>query len=87
MQTKFVLKPLMEFLSSVTGQTLTPDCDLIERGVIDSLTMMDLLTFVETNFGVHLDYADLTPETLGTLDALAMLVTARMPSTNHSQAA
>ena len=87
MQKTIILKEITAFLSSTTGQPLTPDCDLIERGVIDSLTMMDLLTFVETTFGVPLDYDDLTPETLGTIGAIANLVASRIPQVGNSQAA
>lgn len=87
MQKTILLQEITAFLTSTTGQTLTPECDLIERGVIDSLTMMDLLTFVETTFGVPLDYDDLTPETLGTIDAISTLIASRIPQVGNSQAA
>lgn len=87
MQKTIILKEITAFLSSTTGQSLAPDCDLIERGVIDSLTMMDLLTFVETTFDVPLDYDDLTPETLGTIEAITNLIVSRMPQSGDSLAA
>lgn len=87
MQKTIVVKEITQFLSSTVGQALTADCDLLERGVIDSLTMMDLLTFVETTFGIPLDYDDLTPETLGTIDAIANLIVSRMSQAGQSQAA
>lgn len=87
MQKNFVLKEITAFFTSTTGQALTPECDLIERGVIDSLTMMDLLTFVETTFGIPLDFEDLTPESLGSIDAISDLVASRIPQVGNSQAA
>ena len=42
---------LIDFLTTLTGQdTFAADTDLFDAGVTDSLTMMDLLVFVETEF-------------------------------------
>ena len=47
-----IQKHLCDFLTSVTGcQNLTADSDLMNAGVTDSLTMMDLLVF--NQFGIR----------------------------------
>jgi acyl carrier protein len=50
------------------------DEPLIERGVLDSLGIMHLVTFVESEYGVTIDDEDLVPEHFGTIGAVARLV-------------
>lgn len=69
---------IAEFLASTAGRPmLTPDLDLIELGIIDSLTMMDLLVFVEASFGVRLGFDDLTPATFQSIGSIAAVIDAR----------
>jgi acyl carrier protein len=56
-----------------------PDLDLeveplVESGVIDSLGIMKLVTFMEKQLGVKIGDDDLVPERFETLDALCALV-------------
>ncbi len=57
-----IQEQLVEFLNSVTGQTITDSSELIDSGLLDSLTMMDLLVFVESDFEVRLDFQDIRPD-------------------------
>ena len=58
---------LVKFLRTLTGQaSIQGDTDLLESGIVDSLTTMDLLVFIETEVGVRLAVTDLTPETFRT---------------------
>lgn len=57
---------------------LTAETDLIAEGLLDSLLIMDLMTFVEGRFGVRLGPQDVTPETFQSLGALAAVVDARL---------
>ena len=57
---------------------LTADTDLIAEGLLDSLLIMDLMTFVEGRFGVRLGPQDVTPETFQSLSALAAVVDSRL---------
>ena len=82
-----IQKHLCDFLTSVTGcQNLTADSDLMNAGVTDSLTMMDLLVFIESEFRLRLDFADLTPDIFRTPGTIAVLVAARTGSNPHSLA-
>ncbi|MEM7124735.1 MAG: alpha/beta fold hydrolase [Chloroflexota bacterium] len=47
---------------------------LLEFGILDSLAMVSLLTFVETQFGVKVPDEAVVPEHFETLTAMAMLV-------------
>lgn len=74
-----IQQKIVEFLVSATGQdSLHPETELQDSGIIDSLLMMDLLVFIEGQFGVRLEFQDLTPETFKTPATIARLVESRM---------
>ncbi len=52
--------------------------DLVEHGVLDSLLVVSLVTFLEERFDCRLDYEDLTEENLGSVAAMARLVEKRV---------
>jgi acyl carrier protein len=47
---------------------------LLEQGVIDSATMMDLITFLESHFNIRIDDDELTPENFDSVTAIAAFV-------------
>ncbi len=54
--------------------TLTPDYDLIENEVIDSLGLTKLVGLVESRFGVVISDEQLVPENFATIRALSELI-------------
>jgi len=54
---------------------LEPDRRLLEEGIVDSLGLQQLVSFLETEFGVVVDDEHLLPENFETLDAITALVT------------
>ena len=50
---------------------------LLSSGLIDSFHLVDLALFVEDNFGVHIDDAELNASTFDNLDQLVSLIQAR----------
>jgi acyl carrier protein len=52
--------------------------DLIELGLMDSLTLMGLATHLERHFGIQLGSDDLVPTHFQSVDALANLVASRL---------
>ena len=77
-QKSVIQQKLVEFLISITGQTsIIGETELQESGIIDSLTMMDLLVFIENEFNVRLDFSDLTPEVFYSPGTVAQLVETR----------
>ncbi|HET6616753.1 MAG TPA: acyl carrier protein [Gemmatimonadota bacterium] len=58
--------------------SIGPDTELVESGRIDSLTILDLVVFVEERYGVALTAEDLTPLNLSTVTALSTLVASRV---------
>jgi acyl carrier protein len=62
------------------GVQLLDDDPLLARGIIDSMGVMELITFLEEEFGVGVGDADITEENLGSLAAIARYVAAKQPS-------
>jgi acyl carrier protein len=50
--------------AGVDPATIPDDFDLHKTGVIDSLGILELITGLEEQFGVEIDYEDLDPEEL-----------------------
>ena len=59
------------------GRTIQPSEALLSSGLIDSFHLVDLALYVEDNFGVHIDDAELNASTFDTLDQLVALIQAR----------
>ena len=56
-------------------QNSVSDTDsLLEHGVIDSLTMMELIGFLERTYGIQVTNDELIPENFETLSAIARFV-------------
>jgi len=54
--------------------TLTAGTSLIRSGLIDSLTLFKLITFIQKRFGIKIDPHEITLENFATTQAIAMLV-------------
>ncbi len=53
---------------------LKDDTDLQESGLLDSLTTLSLISFLEESFKIQLDPADINAEAFRTVDAIVALV-------------
>lgn len=58
---------------------LNDDDLLLQKGVVDSMGVMEVLTFMETEFGVAVPGEDLTEENLGSISAMAGYLGGRAP--------
>jgi len=56
---------------------ITDDVAIIEEGLIDSLAILQLVTFVETEFAVVVSDDDLVAENFGSVAAIAAFVRSR----------
>lgn len=55
----------------------SPEMDLLETGVIDSLTFVELLVLVEEEFGVTIDVAELEVEVFRSVRRIACYLAER----------
>lgn len=71
-----IRKFLVKHRASGSGE-ITADASLLEQGVIDSVTMVDLITFLESRYGIHIDDEEMTPENFDSLNAIVALVSSK----------
>jgi acyl carrier protein len=69
--TTFVVK---NFLFGDSTAAPEPDTSLMETGFVDSTGMMELLTFVEDEYGVGIGNDELTPDNLDSVRRIAGFV-------------
>ena len=65
---------LANFLQGEDPRNLTDQTDLKANGILDSLSTLRLVSFLEEKFGIELTPDDLEPESLATVEAIAGLV-------------
>jgi acyl carrier protein len=87
MDTRTIQDRLVEFLGTLTGrETFSEDTDLFAAGVTDSLTMMDFLVFIESEYRIRLGFGDLTPDVFRTPKTVAQLISDRMTESPRTAA-
>jgi acyl carrier protein len=64
-------------------RAIDPEMKLISSGVIDSLGLVDLVIFVEDQFGVTIADSELNAQTFDCLKDLATLIETRKSSGNR----
>jgi acyl carrier protein len=57
---------------------LTGSDSLIERGVIDSTGVLELVAFLQSRYGITIEDNELVPDNLDTLDRIATFVQAKL---------
>ncbi len=58
------------FLFGASARRLRDDASLMETGVLDSTGVMELVVFLERQFGIKVADADLLPENLDSIDRI-----------------
>ncbi len=56
---------------------LADDTSLLETGVLDSLSLLKLMLFVQERFGIAVDDVDLVPENFDSVDAICRYLRSR----------
>ncbi len=68
---------LAEFLPGEDASELTPSTGLISSGVLDSLAVLKLVSFLEESFGIEVAAHEADADHLDTLDDITKLVMAK----------
>jgi acyl carrier protein len=55
---------------------------LLDRGIIDSTGAMELVTFIESHFGIEVSDQDLVPENLDSIAAITAFVSRALQNQN-----
>jgi acyl carrier protein len=71
----FILK---EFLLGETPEELTASTPLITGGILDSLTTLKLVAFIEDNYNIRLQAHEVDVEHLNTISSIETLVRSKL---------
>ncbi|HIE72226.1 MAG TPA: acyl carrier protein [Planctomycetes bacterium] len=68
---------LTSILEGVSADELTDDTELVTSGVLDSLSSLKLVSFLEEHFSIRVESHEVDAEFLNTLDLIANLVASK----------
>lgn len=71
---------LKEHLPGEAPDSLKPDDDLIGSGILDSLAMIKLVTYLEQHYGIVVGAEEMSPDNFESVVALAKFVAAKRES-------
>jgi acyl carrier protein len=66
------------FLFGQDGDRLTEDSSFLESGIIDSTGVLELIGFLQSNFGIEIDDSEIVPENLDSLARLNAFVNRKL---------
>ena len=74
-ETKLITESVRQFVvsnfPSVKNRVLHNDDPLLENGIVDSLGVLDIVSFLESEFGITAVDEELIPENFRTIQAIA----------------
>lgn len=59
---------------------LTANASFLEQGIIDSTGVLELVAFVESQFGIKVEDAELIPDNFDSIDAVAAYLGRKRPT-------
>ena len=65
---------LENLLFTSDGSQLPNDASLLDRGIIDSTGVLEIVLFLEEQFGIKVKDSDMLPENFDTVDRMAQFV-------------
>lgn len=65
-------------LARADKQTIGADEPLLDSGVLDSASILELVSFLEDRFGISIEDDELVPEHFETIDTVAKLVETKL---------
>jgi acyl carrier protein len=66
------------FLFRDEADTIANDASLLEAGIIDSTGVLELVSFLETTFGIEVADEDMLPENLDSIRAISNYVSRKL---------
>lgn len=65
-------------MMGMSAGDLTDDCSFLERGIIDSTGVIELIAFIEESFGIEVEDEEIVPENLDSLRNVERFVLAKL---------
>ena len=66
------------FLFRDDGNAITHDASLLDAGIIDSTGVLELVSFLETTFGIEVQDDEMLPENLDSIRAISDYVSRKL---------
>ncbi len=60
------------------GAWLQDDTSFLESGVVDSTGMLELVTFLESTYGIHIEQKEMLPENLDSVQRVSRFLTKKV---------
>jgi acyl carrier protein len=86
MQTKIREFILTNFLFSSDESLLQSDDSLLERGILDSTGVLELVAFLESNLGIKVSDDEFLPENLDSVTRIAQFVASKQSGQSFERA-
>jgi len=67
-----------EIMVGDTKTKLDPDASLISSGVVDSLALLRLISFIEEKFGVVIEDEEVVPDNFETLNVIKGMIESKL---------
>jgi acyl carrier protein len=82
METKNLIKKYIaeNLLFSSEGFEYDDNASFLQEGIIDSMGVMELVTFVSANFGIQIDPSEVLPENFDSVNKLAAFIQRKQPA-------
>jgi acyl carrier protein len=77
---------LSSFLFSDDESKLKNNDSLLEQGIMDSTGVLELVAFLESQFGIKVADDELLPENLDSVDQIAAFIVRKQPSQQQTAA-
>jgi acyl carrier protein len=58
----------------VGAQGVTDEESLLDRGIVDSTAILEVISFLEETFAIRVDDSEIVPENLGSIASIARFV-------------
>lgn len=71
-----------EFMPDMSADELDDDFDLQTGGAVDSLGLLKLVAWLESEYGISVDESELGPESLRTVDSINEFINERREPAN-----
>ncbi|MEH6593012.1 MAG: acyl carrier protein [Halioglobus sp.] len=69
---------LTEFLPGESPEALTDDTELVTHGVLDSLSTLQLVTYIEKEYSITVQAHEVSTDNINRLPDIANLVTSKL---------
>ncbi|CAN5407208.1 hypothetical protein BH10BDE1_BH10BDE1_30770 [soil metagenome] len=69
-----ILKLIKKLNPQAVGDTVSPDVNLLDSGILDSIITVQLVLALETELGITFQFEDIKPENFKTLTAISSML-------------